>query len=104
MSEKGCVSTCEAVRAVLKCRPVCIQNLTVRKIRKRVGDSLTRNPLFTPAPTTYNHGIRRRYRLMSTSPTVPSPQQKQQQQQQQHQEQQQQQQQQQQQHAIETGT
>ncbi|KAK3886404.1 hypothetical protein Pcinc_009437 [Petrolisthes cinctipes] len=59
-TSRGCVSTCEAVRAVLKCRPVCIQNLTVRKIRKRVGDSLTRNPLFTPAPTTYNHGIRRR--------------------------------------------
>ncbi|KAK4328215.1 hypothetical protein Pmani_001335 [Petrolisthes manimaculis] len=95
-SIRGCVSTCEAVRAVFKRRPVCIQNLTVRKIRKRVGDSLTRNPLFTPAPTTYNHGIRRRYRLLSTSPTVPYPQQKQQQQQQDQQQQLQ--------HSLETGT
>ncbi|ROT61181.1 hypothetical protein C7M84_021065 [Penaeus vannamei] len=61
-----CVSTCEAVRMLVRRSPPALRGVPVPRLRKRVCDTLTRNPLFRPAGKEFNHGIRRRYGLAPT--------------------------------------
>ena len=64
-SPLGCVSTCEAVRALVKGGALRRDpTLTVERLRRRVSDAFGRGPLFYPTPKTYNHGIRRRFSFL----------------------------------------
>ncbi|XP_071546539.1 uncharacterized protein [Panulirus ornatus] len=66
-SPSGCLSTCEAVRTLLRRSPPCVRGVPLPCLRKRVGDILLRSPWFLPSPTAFNHGRRRRYGLAMSS-------------------------------------
>ena len=65
-SPMGCLSTCEAVRALRRMAPPILRNMTTIRLRKKITDCLTRNPAFTIALDHLRHGIRPRYALQGT--------------------------------------
>ena len=62
-SPMGCLSTCEAVRALRRMAPPMLRNMTTIRLRKKITDCLTRNPSFTIAMDHLRRGIRPRYAL-----------------------------------------
>ena len=69
-SPRGCLSTCEAVRALRRMAPPMLKNLSTIRLRKKITDCLTRNPAFTIALDHLRHGIRPRYALQGTDVAV----------------------------------
>ena len=69
-SPMGCLSTCEAVRALRRMAPPMLRNMTTIRLRKKITDCLTRNPAFTIAMDHLRHGIRPRYTLQGTDVAV----------------------------------
>lgn len=65
-STKGCLSTCEAVRALRRLAPPILKDTPTIRLRKKITDCLTRNPAFDVAHDYLRHGIRPRYALRNT--------------------------------------
>ena len=69
-SPLGCLSTCEAVRALRRLAPPMLNDLPTIRLRKKITDCLTRNPAFDVAQDHLRHGIRPRYALRDTNIAV----------------------------------
>lgn len=65
-STLGCLSTCEAVRALRRLAPPMLKDTPTIRLRKKITDCLTRNPAFSIAHDHLRHGIRPRYALRNT--------------------------------------
>ena len=65
-SPLGCLSTCEAVRALRRSPPPTLRDTPIIRLRKKITDCLTRNPAFDIALDHLRHGIRPRYALRNT--------------------------------------
>ena len=66
-SPLGCLSTCEAVRALRRSPPPTLRDMPIIRLRKKITDCLTRNPGFDIALDHLRHGIRPRYALRNTN-------------------------------------
>ena len=66
----GCLSTCEAVRALRRLAPPMLKEMPTIRLRKKITDCLTRNPAFDVAQDHLRHGIRPRYALRNTDIAV----------------------------------
>lgn len=66
-SPLGCLSTCEAVRALKRSPPPTLRDMPIIRLRKKITDCLTRNPGFDIALDHLRHGIRPRYALRNTN-------------------------------------
>ena len=62
----GCLSTCEAIRALRRLAPPMLKEMPTIRLRKKITDCLTRNPAFDVAQDHLRHGIRPRYALRNT--------------------------------------
>ena len=69
-SPLGCLSTCEAVRALRRLAPPMLKDMPTICLRKKITDCLTRNPAFDVAQDHLRHGIRPRYALRDTDIAV----------------------------------
>ena len=66
----GCLSTCEAMRALRRLAPPMLKDMPTIRLRKKITDCLTRNPAFDVAQDHLRHGIRPRYALRNTDLAV----------------------------------